>query len=357
MQYPLDKAESGSYFFFMIFLKHADLDELLDSLSGDYHVYVPVNTARGAGYTRYRGPGTDYAVGGIRSFDPLKSFYFLGREKVAEDFKPDIPRKNDKPPCMVGVKSCDLKGFKILDFVFIDEEFGDPTYMKARRDGLIISSDCTAVGENCFCTAVNLNPWPDSQFDINLSPVDGGFVVELGSGKGKKLVEEYSLLFRNVEDVKLDGAVKENRKAVKKEVEVRVAEKNIPAYRRLERIVTKQYENMEVWEESSRNCVECGACNTVCPTCHCFLLYEQKTDDKFARFRVWDSCMIKDFARVAGGENPRARLWMRLRNRFDKKFNYFPEVAGEIACTGCGRCIAACPGKIDIREVLARLEV
>jgi Fe-S oxidoreductase len=65
--------------------------------------------------------------------------------------------------------------------------------------------------------------------------------------------------------------------------------------------------------------------------------------------------MIKDFARVAGGGNPRKILWMRLRNRFEKKFDFFPKVSGITACTGCGRCISACPAKIDIRKVLRRL--
>ncbi|MBN1270235.1 MAG: 4Fe-4S dicluster domain-containing protein, partial [Kiritimatiellae bacterium] len=69
----------------------------------------------------------------------------------------------------------------------------------------------------------------------------------------------------------------------------------------------------------------------------------------------WDSCLFKNFARVAGGANPRSHRAERLLNRFDKKFNFFPGVLeGLYACDGCGRCIEACTGQIDIRDVLKR---
>ena len=38
-----------------------------------------------------------------------------------------------------------------------------------------------------------------------------------------------------------------------------------------------------------------------------------------------------------------------------KKFDYFPQVMNEYACTGCGRCISCCPAKIDIRRILKNL--
>ncbi len=351
---PLDKHVFHLYFIAMLFIKRGNLDQLLKSLMGDYRVYVPHRIGNSTGYSLLSESDTNYEIGEIRSFDPLKSFYFLGREKVAEDFKPDILR-DDKPPCIVGAKACDLKGFKILDFVFIDDEFGDPTYMKAREDGLIISADCTGFSETCFCTAVDINPWPESDYDVNLSPIEDGFVVNTGSDKGRDLIESNKNLFAEATEAQAE-AIDQNRKTIKSGVAKSAKELRIPVPDRLRRVIEKQYES-NIWKEASEDCVECGACNTICPTCHCFLLYDQKSDARLARFRIWDSCMIHDFARVAGGENPRDRLWMRLRNRFDKKFTYFPEVLKEIGCTGCGRCISACPGKIDIREVLARLEV
>ena len=129
---------------------------------------------------------------------------------------------------------------------------------------------------------------------------------------------------------------------------------DIPHQDRFEGIIEKNFES-EIWKEEAQRCVECGCCTIICPTCHCFLLYDQKNETSQARLRVWDSCMIKDYAQVAGGGNPRPKLWMRLRNRFEKKFDFFPKVAKVYACTGCGRCITGCPAKIDIRRVLRRL--
>ena len=95
----------------------------------------------------------------------------------------------------------------------------------------------------------------------------------------------------------------------------------------------------------------------ICPACHCFILMDQKTENGFEKLRMWDSCLLASFAKVAGGANPRKLLAQRMRNRFDKKFNFFPDVIGKFGCTGCGRCIEACPGKIDIREVLSKFQL
>ena len=84
-----------------------------------------------------------------------------------------------------------------------------------------------------------------------------------------------------------------------------------------------------IWEKRAGECVECGACNLVCPTCHCFLLEDYaKATREYGRARLWDSCQYKSFSPVAGGANPRRKLAERVRNRFIKKFDFFPETAG-----------------------------
>lgn len=297
--------------------------------------------------------GAQLCLGEVRAFDPLKTFIYRAREIVAEDFKDIIPAERGKPLCIAGVKGCDLKGFQVLDEVFLSEDYHDPFYKRNRNDSLLFAFDCTCALDTCFCTALNDLPYPQKNYDINFSIVDDGYVAESGSEKGTRILENNTSLFSTADDKAIQQR-DDQRKRVTDEVENNVREHEIPRVDSFNDMIQKNFES-NIWKEEAETCVECGACNTICPTCHCFLLYDQKDEKTLNRLRVWDSCMIKDFARVAGGANPRPELWMRLRNRFEKKFDYFPKANDVYACTGCGRCILACPAKIDIREVLRRL--
>lgn len=337
----------------MKYISYNNLFKLLEELKKDYEVYTPVKKDQQRFYQKFTQPTEEIIIGEVRTFEPAKIFFTRAREKVADGFKADIPHFGDKPLAIVGVKSCDLKGFKVQDYVFKDHDYQDPFYIKLREENLIISADCTCAIETCFCLALGLRPYPEEDFDINLSQTEGGFIAESGSEKGKQIIKEYSSLFEDAKDESI--AEKDRQRArVIKEVEKNIKENNIPGQDLFEGVIEKKYES-DIWQDEAKTCVECAACNTICPTCHCFLLYDQKDEGKMARLRIWDSCMLKDFARVAGGANPRPKLWMRLRNRFEKKFDFFPRVSGIYACTGCGRCISACPAKIDIRKVLRKL--
>ena len=70
----------------------------------------------------------------------------------------------------------------------------------------------------------------------------------------------------------------------------------------------------------------------------------------------WDSCFHAGYARMAGGGTPRLQLTERFKNHYYHKFVSFPRNWGITACSGCGRCVDACMGKIDKRKCLHRLE-
>ena len=55
---------------------------------------------------------------------------------------------------------------------------------------------------------------------------------------------------------------------------------------------------------------------------------------------------------MAAGEDPLKQLSVRFSNRYMCKFVWKPDRFKVNACTGCGRCIEACIGKINKNEVM-----
>jgi sulfhydrogenase subunit beta (sulfur reductase) len=121
-------------------------------------------------------------------------------------------------------------------------------------------------------------------------------------------------------------------------------------------ILEMEYES-KVWEDLGERCLSCGACSHVCPTCYCFDVQDEVALGTRAgeRVRVWDSCLLKNHALVAGGENFRASRASRVKFRYYHKQRGFVAEYGRPSCVGCGRCIVACPAAIDIVTVIRML--
>jgi len=339
----------------LYFINRTNLNKLVLSLCKAYRAYAPFKREENRYYYERIGEEGlgDALLGEIRAVESVKSFYFPARAKVAGYFSEDKLEDKKKPILILGAKSCDLASFKIMDYVYLKEPFKDPFYIAQREEGLVISSDCTLCGETCFCTALSIMPYPTEDFDINLSEIESGYIAESGSIKGERIIKEYFKLFQSAE-LYIEKR-ESNRKKLKDSLLEHVKKSNIPPKDSIQKNFKNKFDSA-LWEETAKTCVECGACNFICPACHCFILKDEGYNrEEFERLRLWDSCLLLSFARVAGGANPRKLLSQRLRNRFDKKFNFFPDMIGRFGCTGCGRCVEACPGKIDIREVLSKL--
>lgn len=328
----------------------SDLFDLFSRLAQYNRIFVPYDCKDGSVFGEFD-PAREAAVqlGGVRQAQPLKSFLNPARERVLGE----VPGKT-KPVIVAGVKQCDLSSLVLQDFVFLKGDVKDPFYSFHRDNTVIISSDCTFARETCFCTAMAGRPYPLKEFDINLSQLDGVFLAEIGTDKGRALVSNYKTFFKSAREREL-GERDRIRENVSSQIKNFIEKRNTPDALSVKGSVRRQYDNLAMWQDFASTCVECGACNLVCPTCHCFLLSDERHEQKIGRFKSWDACLYRTFAAVAGGANPRRHLYERLRNRFDKKFAFFPEVLDYTACTGCGRCIEACPGDIDIREVLKGL--
>jgi hypothetical protein len=299
--------------------------------------------------------GERMTLGAYRQIEPLKSIFFPPREffgaTLDESHRDPLPER-----IVVGVKNCDLAGLKIQDHIFGELPPGDPGYLEAREKTFIVTCDCTDCREACFCPIVGQRPYAESGFDINLSPVSDAYLVEAGSSHGEQRLSELSE-FLEVASETLLRQRQDCREALTERLVAQSTRHGLEPGMDLAAAV-RGAKDRAMWGEIAVDCVECGACNFTCCTCHCFQLVDgigKDIDDGVAvRGKQWDGCLLMNFARVAGGANPRAGRAKRLQNRFLKKFDYFPEVLDCYACDGCGRCTEVCTGNIDIRDVLKR---
>ena len=293
----------------------------------------------------------DINLNGFRTIEPLKSYLFKLIERVSTYFEGDV---NPKPEKLVffGARGCDIEAIEVLDYVYTQGEIKDSFYANNRAELTIIGADCTDCGRTCFCTMVNGKPYPIKMFDLNLTPVKDGYIVEIGTDKGRALIEANPELFEEAAKERANEKVK---------LRMNVADllaKNNANYKvklELKEIHQRNLEN-KAWKMLTKDCVECSACNFACPTCTCFLLLDQKAGEGGKRDKVWDACLKAGYTRVAGGSNPRGSLFQRLQNRYQCKFDYSHDRLGRYTCVGCGRCIDGCCGNIDMRKIFVELE-
>ena len=329
------------------------IDDLLAVLSQGRDV-IALERGEAGQYHLVRADGWDaekHTLGAYRPIEPLKSLLFQPREF----FGPTM--EHGEPPVVherivIGVKNCDLAGLKIQDHVFGGLTPGDPRYVDAREKTILVTCDCTDCLDVCLCPVVDEQPYARQGFDINISPLSRQYLIDAGSPRGAELLQEASD-FLTVADSTLLEERTRRRSAMYQRVVDQAEEHGLRPGMDLAGAV-RRAKDSDMWGDFAKDCVECGACNFACCTCHCFLLADG-TDSQSVpvRGKQWDSCLLMNFARVAGG-NPRKGRAVRLRNRFQKKFSYFPEVLGCYACDGCGRCTEVCTGNIDLRAVLKR---
>lgn len=293
-----------------------------------------------------------WSFAAIRTPQPLKSYYYPATQKVA--VYPLEKKEEDQfvPLVIIGSKACDIHALQIIDKVYAQGDYTDPYYTKARKEYILITTDCLEAGEFCYCTLMNNQPYPVKDFAMNISSLNGNYLIEVGSDKGKMTLEKY---FRGYKKAHESQIKQRNKK--RKEIEEAVQEKNkeFIYYRSHQESIEKHLKSPE-WADLCKTCVECGTCTQICPTCYCFLLFDFPVEDKFERIKVWDSCFFAGYSRMAGGLTPRLSLSERFKNRFYHKFDSFVTNFGIEACTGCGRCVEGCMGKIDLRRVLHELE-
>jgi len=244
-----------------------------------------------------------------------------------------------------GVRPCDARGMKVLDALFLDTEPVDPYYARRRENTTLIGLACRELGPTCFCTTLGIALDDPRDVDVMLTEVEGGYAVQIVTAKGDALLKEARGWGLDVEPQIPDRSDLSTQQ---------------PVISDLRSLDWPPYFNDEYWDRLAERCLSCRICAYVCPACRCFDVRDEAMPsnnghNQYERIRCWDSCAGVNYRRIAGGHNPRPTKGQRLRNRFFCKFYYYPQQYGPVACTGCGRCIDACPENIDITEVLAHV--
>lgn len=315
----------------------------IQQLSRVHAVYGLTSVDDHLRWTRVRAESMpELTVTCYRALHPVKQFFFPLSEEVTRE-------PADVKTVLIGVKACDLNHLKTSDAIFMGGVGEDPYYARKRKNTIIIAADCDAARTSCFCTRMGEHPWPDNGFDLSLSPTRAGFLVETGSPVGEALIIGKKHLFQTPQNV-----LQHEREQLRQKMTETVNKINAGlSWENPRRIIEQEYE-ARLWKDDiSSTCVECDACRFTCGSCYCFLLSETKI--LWEKKRSWDSCQSAGYGRVAGGANPRKTRDKRLRNFYSCKLMYRPDNFGFYACTGCGRCIDVCQGKIDIRQSLQKL--
>lgn len=330
-------------------LKKEDLGKLIGSVVGGGGLFVaptmdsrqvvfkPVNKAEDV--------VSDYIV----ARNSYKEYIFPQTEVVA-DFtisKEGVDLKGrevaPKDTVIFGARPCEAASLSALRAVFT-WDFIDEFYTKREDRTTVISVGCTKADEACFCTTVELSPESKAGADVYLLETESGdYLAEAVTDKGKAFIEKHK------------GAFTDPKGAKAKKLFIPERIKGIDLGKIKEKLSRKEHYEDPVWAELTRKCIGCGACTFVCPTCHCFDITDEGTAFEGERRKNWDACQFDTFTLHASGHNPRDFQYKRWRNRFNCKFNFYPNKFSSKGCVGCGRCIRVCPVRLDITEVMEEL--
>ncbi|MDN5347433.1 MAG: hypothetical protein PWP65_997 [Clostridia bacterium] len=270
-------------------------------------------------------------------FEVLFSFHEDGiQENIVEQPKQII----------FGIHPCDVHAIQILDKAY-SVEYEDPYYMNKRKNTLIIALNCSEPAETCFCQSLGTGPFLKDGYDLLLTDIGEAYLVEVGSEAGMELVEAVNLRpAARVALVEKQKVYENARRKFRKRL----------LTQGLHELLESNFRH-PIWEKLKEECLACGSCTMVCPTCFCYNVVD-KLDLSLKsgkRTREWDSCMLLEYAQVALGHNFRKDRDARVKQRIYHKLLYYEPQFGTLGCVGCGRCIKTCVKKIDITDVVSRI--
>lgn len=319
-------------------LRREGLVPLLRDLAETLEVVAPILVDGEPVFATWK--GEDPA---LKADNPLNSpvEFFLPKKEVLFKYVQYSGRYtfSEEPPkarLIFGMRPCDLRALEVLDRLF-GADIPDHPYLARRRSTVVVVLNCTTPADGCFCASLGSGPAAVGGYDLILTDIGRGYLVEAGSPAGVFILRAHR---RHFEEPLPEDLLEKDRLVAEAEEELR-GRRPALSPERLQGAIDETD-----WEEAGRRCLACGGCSFVCPVCHCFSVIDQGVPDG-ERLRCRDSCTLAGFSRMTSGANPRPNLGERLRHWYLDKFVYIPEKTGLFGCVGCGRCSRVCLSDVD----------
>ena len=336
-----------------VILKKESFNDFISGLSKIKKLVAPVSKGYGNFAFEEVTSGSEIALRYIPTILPLKKFFMPQCEtllefKVARGMNVEAVVEYE-PMTIFGAHTCDLAGIQCLNMV-LSEHPKDYNYLTRKNKITLIGLECNEYcDEYASCHLVNAS-FPSGGYDLFFTDLGDYFIVHVNTQGGEEIIDATGS-FEKADVSHLNDLEKlRDRKR-------KIFSNEIPIERRhLPELFDMSF-RAPVWKELDKRCLACGNCTNVCPTCYCFDIRDELdlSLKQGIRYRVWDSCQLEPFARVAGGINFRKDRSARQRHRYYRKFRYPVDRFSRFFCTGCGRCTRTCMAQISLKETLNEL--
>ncbi|MCV6610883.1 MAG: 4Fe-4S dicluster domain-containing protein [Amphritea sp.] len=287
----------------------------------------------------------------------LKPWLFAPREIIWQaERQPDgslqfsEPAQPDRKLAFIGLRNCDLAALKLQDQHFLQGQYRDPYYAARRKGLLLIAVNCSHPADTCFCASTGDGPHAkaDSEqpgFDLCLTELDDGFLVQSGSEPGDQLLEQ--LPVSPTTENQLHQQLQQALQAAKQQ-------RALPSLP-IKDLLAERRDHPQ-WDDIAERCLACGNCTQVCPTCFCHAEGEQVSLNSAVseHTREWASCFSEGHGYMAGHQ-ARPGIRERYQQWMTHKLSYWHDQYGRSGCTGCGRCTTWCPAAIDFPLEVSRI--
>ncbi len=277
----------------------------------------------------------------------LFSLHVKDGQFVLDEAPPPAPKL-----AILGVRPCELAAMAVQDRVFGSPDNGhfrcelNAYYKQARQDATIVAVNCTRPGGTCFCASMGTGPRATTGFDLAVTELRRGFVIEVGSPRGAEVLEDLPVREPSAAELELEEARLEQAQA------------RMGRHLNTEGLPEALSHNVEdpAWDAAAKRCLGCGNCTMVCPTCFCSTVVDSSSLDggTVSRTRFWESCYTHQFSYTTAGP-VRSSIRARYRHWLRHKLCTWHEQFGTSGCVGCGRCITWCPAGIDLTKEVAAI--